>query len=142
MAEEGADVFYNGSLAHQIVKDIKEQDGIITIEDLQNYKPDNDTQPLKLKISDYTMYIPSAPSSGPVLRLILNILEEYNLTDKSISTVEKKTSTYHRILEAYPLAYAKRNNLGDPHFPNINSVNKQTISYPFSLLLPFSGSFN
>jgi len=35
---EGADAIYNGSLTHQLVEDLKKVNGIITEEDLANYK--------------------------------------------------------------------------------------------------------
>lgn len=38
IAEEGVDVLYNGSLTDGFVKDIQDHGGIITAEDLRNYK--------------------------------------------------------------------------------------------------------
>lgn len=41
-------------------------------------------------------------------------IEEYGLNPDSVSTTEKSTLTWHRIVEAMKFAYAKRSSLGDP----------------------------
>lgn len=49
--------------------------GIVTARDLNNYRAELIEHPLSISLGDAQLYVPSAPLSGPVLALILNILK-------------------------------------------------------------------
>ncbi|KAJ8044888.1 Glutathione hydrolase 1 proenzyme [Holothuria leucospilota] len=131
IADEGKDVFYNGSLKENIVKDIEEYNGIITEEDLELYVV-AEKEPLEINLDNWVIYSPPPPGSGAVLYLILNILKGYSLTPDSVSNTEKSALTYHRMIEAFKFAYAKRSALGDEDFIDIKELVDQMISQEYA----------
>lgn len=47
----------------------------MTVQDLNDYRAELIEHPMSISLGDSTLYVPSAPLSGPVLVLILNILK-------------------------------------------------------------------
>ena len=66
--------FYNGPMSKVLVKDVKEAGGLLTLNDLKNYKV-KFRPVLKSKLDDMTLLTAPPPTAGPVLALTLNILE-------------------------------------------------------------------
>ncbi|KAK3723324.1 hypothetical protein QZH41_014394, partial [Actinostola sp. cb2023] len=119
--QDKPDDFYTGELARQIVQDVRENGGIITLEDMRKYK-------VKVRKSiggkldaDYWYSVPP-PASGAVLGLILNILKGYNMTAVDKADTKRAILTYHRIIEAFKFAYAYRALLGDQDYVNLTDV--------------------
>lgn len=94
LAEEGADAFYTGSMAESSVKTVKKAGGLLSLEDLSNYKA-NVAPATVGTYRNRTIYTSSAPTSGPVLIHLLNILENYDLQEEGRNLLNT-----HRFLEA------------------------------------------
>ena len=58
----------------------------------------------------YTIHSTPAPSGGPLLLFILNVMDEYPL-----SALSSISLTYHRLIEAFKYGFALRTLLGDPN---------------------------
>ena len=66
--------FYNGSLAESIVQDIQSKGGIISLDDLANYKV-VPRKVLETDLGDYTLHTMPSPTGGPIVSHILNIIK-------------------------------------------------------------------
>jgi gamma-glutamyltranspeptidase/glutathione hydrolase/leukotriene-C4 hydrolase len=66
---------------------------------------------------DQTLYAPPLPTSGVILGLILNILNGY--LDYS---QPESTTNWQRIVESFKYGFAKRTELGDPSFVEMDAV--------------------
>eukprot|EP00058_Branchiostoma_floridae_P026463 XP_002611954.1 hypothetical protein BRAFLDRAFT_60348 [Branchiostoma floridae] len=132
VADGGADAFYTGDIARNLAKDIQDANGIITEQDLRDYEAEM-TSPLNITLDGgMTVLSPPPPSSGAVLSLILNILDGYRLNSSSVDGTDNQILTYHRIVEAFKFAYAKRTELGDPNFLQIDELVRNMTSSDFA----------
>ncbi|XP_033217488.1 glutathione hydrolase 1 proenzyme-like isoform X2 [Belonocnema kinseyi] len=104
----GVQEFYNGSIARDLVREIKAFKGIIDEIDFRNYKVEWQ-EPIKVKIENMTMFAAPPPSSGTLLAFMMNVL-------KGFFSVKEEKIMYQRLVETFKWAYAKRTELGDPDF--------------------------
>ncbi|KAI6191150.1 hypothetical protein M3Y97_00196700 [Aphelenchoides bicaudatus] len=108
-------LFYHGEIADIIVKEIQENGGIITKEDLANYKPKVYETPLLNKrfYGNLTMCGPPPPSSFAIAQNIIAVMTSKfsNHTDPGnpIDGVYDDTYFYHALIEAEKFAYAPKN---------------------------------
>ncbi|XP_006819367.1 glutathione hydrolase 1 proenzyme-like [Saccoglossus kowalevskii] len=121
IAAGGSDTFYLSRLSYDIVADIQEAGGIITVEDLLSYRAKTKT-PLRIQLGDFTAYTAPPPSGGAVVSLILNILKGYNFDQSDLETTETRIRTYHRIVEAFKFAFARRTQLADEDFVDLTDL--------------------
>jgi gamma-glutamyltranspeptidase/glutathione hydrolase len=118
IADNGADAFYTGVIADQIVAEMQRGQGLISNQDLANYQPKPRT-PLRGTYKDFTIHSAPPPSSGgTALITMLNILEPCNLKQHD----RYSPRTVHLMTEAMRRAYADRaRHLADPDFTTIPS---------------------
>ncbi len=115
IAEEGSDAIYGGgSLAQDIVNEIQNAGGIVTMEDLRLYQP-KWGKPIESKLfNGDRLFSCPVPSTSSLVTFVFNILEGYNFHEKSLEYYQNENPIfYHILVEAFKFAFAKRTKLGD-----------------------------
>ena len=113
IAQEGPDAFYKGEIAQLMVKDIRLNGGLLSLEDLESYRADVFEPGLTTDYRGHTVVAVPGPCGGPTMIQALNILDAFDLPRIGHNTV----NSLHLITEALRLAYADRFRLmGDPDF--------------------------
>ncbi|KAL6456219.1 hypothetical protein MHYP_G00347610 [Metynnis hypsauchen] len=122
IAERGAEEFYTGETAKNLITDIQEAGGSITLEDLRSVEV-TEVEPWNVSLGDYTMYFPPPPSGGALVSFILNVMEGYKPNPASLEGKER-VPTYHRYIEACKFAKGLRKFMRDPRFNDITNASK------------------
>ena len=112
----GPEVFYGGEIGEMIVNSVKNTGGIMTLNDLENYKSVW-RDPIKFKYKDLEIISMPLPSSGGILLgQMLKVIEDYDI--KSFG--HNSTQTIQLLVEAERRAYADRSHfMGDPDYMNL-----------------------
>ncbi|XP_038560673.1 gamma-glutamyltransferase 5a isoform X1 [Micropterus salmoides] len=124
IANHGADAFYTGRIAEDLIRDIQEAGGTLTAQDLAEYTV-TVTDAWVVPLGEYQMYIPPPPAGGIILSLILNIMKGYHLNSASL-VGEQKTQAYHQYIEAFKFANGLKNHIRDPKFSSEKMAQKFT----------------
>lgn len=122
IAERGADGFYKGPVAQAIVAEMQRGGGLLSLDDLSEYRPIV-REALAAKIDslprDYELYTMPPPSSGGIALIeTLQILDSYNFPQGRgpASAVDRM----HLLTEAFKHAFADRAAfLGDADFADV-----------------------
>ncbi|XP_043464243.1 glutathione hydrolase 1 proenzyme-like isoform X2 [Leptopilina heterotoma] len=108
LSDTGITEFYNGTIAQMLTDEIQAFKGIIDLQDFKEYRV-SWKEPIKVNIGKMTIYSAPPPGSGVLVSFIIKVLENFLLNnDKEI--------IWHRVIETFKWAYAKRTELGDPDF--------------------------
>ncbi|MED4827304.1 gamma-glutamyltransferase [Bacillus atrophaeus] len=113
---KGTDAFYDGKFARTLSNTVQDFGGSMTEEDLENYDVTID-KPMWGEYQGYQIATTPPPSSGGAFLLqMLNILDDFNLSQYDIRSWEK----YQLLAETMHLSYADRAAYaGDPEFVNV-----------------------
>ena len=98
IAAGGADAFYRGDIARQIVEDIQTNGGVLSRENLAAYEA-KDADILSSSYRGHQVYALSMPSYGAITLEIMNILE--NMPMQDVSEAEWAENMYRAIERAY-----------------------------------------
>ncbi|WP_160718155.1 gamma-glutamyltransferase [Chitinophaga solisilvae] len=125
---KGAAGFYEGETAAAIVAEMQRGKGIITADDLKNYRA-KEREALAFNYKGYTILTMPLPSSGGIcLRQMMGMVEKYPLATWGFHSPR----AVQLMIEAERRAYADRAQfLGDPDFikvPVQQLMNKQYIT--------------
>ena len=124
--DKGSDGFYKGKTADLIVAEMETGGGVITHDDLAEYKTVT-RKPVKGVYKGYDIYAMSPPSSGGVhIVQMLNILSGYDLQTDGHNSADY----LHKLIESMRRAYADRSKyLGDPDFVDVPTRELMEMDY-------------
>ena len=116
IATLGAREFYTGKTAQLIADDMKANGGLITMDDLANYKA-KERVPLRGSYRGFPIVSMPPPSSGGTVMLnVLNILEGYEVKAMPFGSAAK----IHLLAEASRRAFSDRSEfMADPDFAKV-----------------------
>jgi gamma-glutamyltranspeptidase / glutathione hydrolase len=106
------DRFYKGDVAQEIARGVKEEGGLITVEDLAKWKVLIE-EPVRTNYKGIDVYKLTHWTQGPAMLQALNILENFDL-----KAMGYNSSRYiHALYQTMSLAFADRDfYYGDPYF--------------------------
>ena len=113
ISKNGAKGFYEGEVANKIVEAMNKNNGLITHEDLKNYKSFF-RMPIGINYKGYKVFTAAPPSGGGITLLTsLSILNSIDINKYKSDA----TKTYHFLAEALRRGHNNRSHfVGDPEY--------------------------
>ena len=109
---------HEGPLAEDLVAAVQGAGGILTLEDLANYRP-VEKEPIRVPWGDRTVLTMTAPGGGAVVGQVLSVLQD-ELREGCDRPCAFDVTRAHRFLEAQKHAYADRGrHMADPDFEEV-----------------------
>jgi gamma-glutamyltranspeptidase/glutathione hydrolase len=112
----GRDGFYTGRTAHHLVREMKRANGIVSEQDLNEYRSVSRV-PLTTDYKGFKIITVPPPSSGGIILIqLLKMIEQYPVREWGFNSIR----TIHLMVEAERRAFADRSEYpGDPDFVKI-----------------------
>jgi gamma-glutamyltranspeptidase/glutathione hydrolase len=108
-----SDRFYRGDIAQEIARGTREDGGLITAQDLANWKVRIE-EPVMTTYKGVEVYKLTHWTQGPAMLQALNILENFDLKGMGFNSARY----VHTVYQAMSMAFADRDfYYGDPYFP-------------------------
>jgi gamma-glutamyltranspeptidase/glutathione hydrolase len=135
LKKQGPAAFYKGKIAEKIVAEMERNGGLITSEDLANYKV-KERAPVKGTYKGYEIVsMPPSSSGGVHLIQMLNMLEPFSLKEMGFGSAQ----SIHLMSEVMKRAYADRSRyLGDTDFVSVPLIGLTNKEYAKALLKEIS----
>jgi len=115
IAEQGADVFYNGVLGERIAADMADNGALLAFDDLTTYRTTHN-DPLMGTYREHVVATNHPPGGGVMLLQMLNTLEAFDLAALGHNTVDY----IQTVTEVMKFATADKDaHIGDPEFVDV-----------------------
>lgn len=111
IARRGARDFYEGELAAEIAKGLREAGSPVTSTDLLKTSTRME-EPLSIAYRDVTLFAPPRPTQGVTTLGIMGVLENLPMAEFDPS----RADYYHYLIEAVKQAFLDRSHISDPVF--------------------------
>ena len=129
VAKSGAEAFYRGDIADAIAGDVQASGGILSREDLENYRAD-EVEPVTVNYRGHTALGARAVNGGTTGLETLSVLNNIDIGARGHNSVE----TLHLFIEATRHAFADRYRfLGDPDFVSVPLKGLLSVGYGAAL---------
>ena len=107
------DRFYRGDIARELVRGVREEGGLLTLEDLAGWRPRLE-EPVVTTYRGIEVYKLTHWTQGPAMLQALNVLESFDLKSMGYNSARY----IHTLYQAMNLAFADRDfYYGDPDHP-------------------------